>query len=185
MKIMEDKEKELKKVALNDAATPTDLEDLAEEEVAQAFEGLKVGAGGGGAPHSIMPDPKMEAEIKEMFQEIVSQYITPIGKSIKSIANGDTSERSLDICIGALKPLILACEEIHYNDIYDVLKSIEQPLVTFREGKKRLLSKKDLRNITTDYKELTRLICRSVGSEMVETSPTGTVRVATVNTGVM
>lgn len=178
---MEDKEKELKK-SLNDTATPSDLEDLAEEEVAQAFEGLKVGAGGGGAPHSIMPDPKMEAEIKEMFQEIVSQYITPIGKSIKSIANGDVSERNLDICIGALKPLILACEEIHYNDIYDVLKSIEQPLVAFREGKKRVLSKKDLRNVTTDYKELTRLISRSVGSDM-ETSPTGTVRIATVNTG--
>lgn len=180
---MEDKEKELKKATLNEAETPTDLEDLAEEEVAQAFEGLKVGAGGGGAPHSIMPDPKMEAEIKEMFQEIVSQYITPIGKSIKSIANGDVSERNLEICIGALKPLILACEEIHYNDIYDVLKSMEQPLVAFRDGKKKLLSKKDLRNITTDYKELTRLISRSVGSEMIETSPTGTVRIATVNTG--
>jgi hypothetical protein len=178
---MEDKDKEIKKPILD--AIPTDLEDLGEEEVAQAFEGLKVGAGGAGAPHSIMPDPKMEAEIKEMFQEIVSQYITPIGKSIKSIANGDISERNLDICIGALKPLILACEEIHYNDIYDVLKSIEQPLVAFREGKKRLLSKKDLRNITTDYKELTRLISRSVGSDMVETSPTGTVRIATVNTG--
>ena len=149
--------------------------------MAQAVEGLKVGEGGGGAPHSIMPDPKMEAEIKEMFQDIVSQYITPIGKSIRLISNGDFSERNLDICIGALKPLILACEEIHYNDIYDVLRSIEQPLMAFREGRKRLLSKKDIRNITTDYKELTRLISRSVGSEMVETSPTGTMKIAPVN----
>lgn len=178
---MEEKDKELRKTGLNNAGMSSDLEDLEEEEVAQAVEGLKVGEGGkGGAPHSIMPDPKMEAEIKEMFQDIVSQYITPIGKSIRLIAGGDLSERNLDICIGALKPLILACEEIHYNDIYDVLKSIEQPLVAFRDGKKRLLSKKDIRNITTDYKELTRLISRSVGSEMIETSPTGTMRIASV-----
>ncbi|MFY9223413.1 MAG: hypothetical protein WAQ98_12140, partial [Blastocatellia bacterium] len=173
-------EKDTKKPLLN-LEDPTDLEDLEEDEVAQAVEGLKVGEGGGGAPHSIMPDPKMEAEIKEMFQDIVSQYITPIGKSIRLISNGDFSERNLDICIGALKPLILACEEIHYNDIYDVLRSIEQPLIAFREGRKRLLSKKDIRNITTDYKELTRLISRSVGSEMVETSPTGTMKIAPVN----
>lgn len=178
---MEEKDKDLKKAIVNNAGVSSDLEDLEEEEVAQAVEGLKVGEGSkGGAPHSIMPDPKMEAEIKEMFQDIVSQYITPIGKSIRLIANGDLSERNLDICIGALKPLILACEEIHYNDIYDVLKSIEQPLVAFREGKKRLLSKKDIRNITTDYKELTRLISRSVGSDMIETSPTGTMRIASV-----
>jgi hypothetical protein len=172
-------EKDTKKPLLN-LEDPTDLEDLEEDEVAQAVEGLKVSQGSGGAPHSIMPDPKMEAEIKEMFQDIVSQYITPIGKSIRLISNGDFSERNLDICIGALKPLILACEEIHYNDIYDVLRSIEQPLIAFREGRKRLLSKKDIRNITTDYKELTRLISRSVGSEMVETSPTGTMRIAPV-----
>ncbi|MBN8722635.1 MAG: hypothetical protein J0M03_06875 [Acidobacteria bacterium] len=177
-------EKDTKKPLLN-LEDPTDLEDLEEDEVAQAVEGLKVGQGSGGAPHSIMPDPKMEAEIKEMFQDIVSQYITPIGKSIRLISNGDLSERNLDICIGALKPLILACEEIHYNDIYDVLRSIEQPLIAFREGKKRLLSKKDIRNITTDYKELTRLISRSVGSEMVETSPTGTMRIAPVNASLM
>ncbi|MEM4251677.1 MAG: hypothetical protein QW828_07580, partial [Candidatus Bathyarchaeia archaeon] len=81
--------------------------------------------------------------------------------------------RNIDICIGALKPLIMAAEEIHYNDIFDVLKSIEQPLVAFRQGKKRLLSKKDVRNISTDYKELTRLISRSVAADTLEISMSG------------
>lgn len=176
---MEDKDPEIaKKTALSDGEMPSDLEDLGEEEVAQAFESLKMGQGEKGTNPSIIHDPKMEAEIKEMFRDIVSQYITPVGKSIRALDNGDTSERNIEICIGALKPLTGAAEEIHYNDIYDVLKSIEQPLVAFQSGKKRLLSKKDIRNITTDYKELMRLISRSVGSEMVETS-TGTVRATT------
>src|SRR5438874_1514278 len=143
---MEDKDLELEKKAADEENS--ELEDLGEEEVAQAVEGLKLGQGERGNSHSIMHDPKMEAELKEMFRDIVSQYITPVGKSIRALVNGDLSERNIDICIGALKPLILASEEIHYNDIYDVLKSIEQPMFAFRQGKKRLLSKKDIRNIS-------------------------------------
>jgi hypothetical protein len=171
---MEEKDLELaKKAAQADAEEPSDLEDLGEEEVAEAVEGLKLGHGERGNSLSIMQDANMEAEIKEMFRDIVSQYIAPVGKSIRALVNGDLSEHNIDICIGALKPLILASEEIHYNDIYDVLKSIEQPLVAYRQGKKRLLSKKDIRNISTDYKELVRLISRSVGSEAVESNSTG------------
>ncbi|MEW6734590.1 MAG: hypothetical protein AB1489_24915 [Acidobacteriota bacterium] len=171
---MEKKDLELaQNAATANGEEPSDLEDLGEEEVAQAVEGLKLGQGERGSSPSIVHDPKMEAEIKEMFRDIVSQFITPVGKSIRALLNGDLSERNIDICIGALKPLILAAEEIHYNDIYDVLKSIEQPLVSFREGKKRLLSKKDIRNISTDYRELMRLISRSVGSEMIEMNSTG------------
>lgn len=154
-----------------------DLENLEDEEVAQAVEGLKVDRHSSGGTPSIVHDAKVEAEIKEMFRDIVSQYITPVGKSIRALVNGDISNQNLEICVGALKPLILACEEIHYNDIYDALKSIEQPLIAFRDGKKKLLSKKDIRNITTDYKELMRLISRSVGTEMLETNSTGSVRV--------
>src|SRR5262249_40958491 len=118
---MEEKDLELvKKAAVSDGDMPSDLEDLGEEEVAQAVEGLKMGQGERGSSPSIVHDPKMEAEIKEMFRDIVSQYIAPVGKSIRALANGDVSERNIDICIGALKPLILAAEEIHYNDIYDV-----------------------------------------------------------------
>lgn len=164
---MEEKEKQ----AATDA--PSDLEDLREEEVAQAVEGLKLNTGGQGNNPSLSHDRKVEAELKEMFRDIVSQFITPVGKSIRAIANGDHSERNVDICIGALKPLIMAAEEIHYNDIFDVLKSIEQPLVAFRQGKKRLLSKKDVRNISTDYKELTRLISRSVAADTLEIATSG------------
>lgn len=172
-------EKNLDLLKKSAAEMPSDLEDLGEEEVAQAVDGLKIGQGERGSSPSIVHDPKMEAEIKEMFRDIVSQYITPVGKSIRALANGDLSERNIDILIGALKPLILACEEIHYNDIYDVLKSIEQPLTAFREGKKRVLSKKDIRNITTDYKELMRLISRSVGTELLDNTTTGSIMRAT------
>jgi hypothetical protein len=103
----------------------------------------------------------------------VSQYIKPVGKSIRALAEGDTSEYNVDICIGALRPLISAAEKIHYNDIYEVLKSIEQPLVSYRNGKKQTLSKKDIRNITIDYRELTQLISRSVGSNVTEMVVTG------------
>ncbi|MCS6883977.1 MAG: hypothetical protein RMM17_11125 [Acidobacteriota bacterium] len=148
------------------------LEDLREEEVAQAVEELPINQGESSSGPSLAHDRKVEAELKEMFRAIVSQFITPVGKSIRSIIAGDHSERTIDMCIGALKPLIMAAEEIHYNDIYDVLKSIEQPLTAFRQGKKRLLSKKDLRNLSTDYKELTRLISRSVASDTTDTRTT-------------
>lgn len=173
---MEEKEKR----TATDA--PSGLEDLREEEVAQAVEGLKLGAGGQGSNPSLSHDRKVEAELKEMFRDIVSQFITPVGKSIRAIANGDHSERNIDICIGALKPLIMAAEEIHYNDIFDVLKSIEQPLVAFRQGKKRLLSKKDVRNISTDYKELTRLISRSVAADTLEIAVSGVRSTTAANT---
>src|ERR1043166_8828222 len=122
---MEDKDQDVEKKEAADEEEPSDLEDLGEEEVARAVEGLKLGQGERGNSLSIMHDPKMEAELKEMFRDIVSQYITPVGKSIRALINGDTSERNINILIGALRPLILASEEIHYNDIYDVLKSIE------------------------------------------------------------
>jgi hypothetical protein len=173
MDMEEMEEKDLESIKKANDEERSDLEDLGEEEVAQAVEGLKIGQGEIGDNLSIMHDANMEAELKEMFRDIVSQYITPVGKSVRALVNGDLSEHNIDICIGALKPLILASEEIHYNDIFDVLKSIEQPLVAFRKGKKRLLSKKDIRNISTDYKELVRLISRSVGSETVESNSTG------------
>ncbi|MBL8149481.1 MAG: hypothetical protein JNN15_06100 [Blastocatellia bacterium] len=158
-------EKEAAEKALSEEQSV--LEDLREEEVVQAVEDLRLGKGEGSHP-SLIHDRKVEAELKDMFRDIVAQFITPVGKSIRALASGDLSDKNIEICIGGLKPLIMAAEEIHYNDIYDVLKSIEQPLMAFKQGKKRVLSKKDLKNITTDYKELKKLITRSVGGESIE-----------------
>lgn len=89
-------------------------------------------------------DDYMENELREMFQSIIAQYLTPIEFAVERIRGGDNSKRTAEEGLEALMPILSASESLEYKDITENLKELERPLRGLAEGTRRRLTKRDL-----------------------------------------
>lgn len=155
------------------------LAELGDEDISAAIDGLMSPSGAYAAvtpQERLAHDRQTDAELKEMFSNIVLQFLEPVGYAIRQLteivpqaaANPSlmsTIRGTIDACTGSLKPLINAADTIKYHDIYDVLKAIERPLTDIQQGKRKTLTERDAKNLNRDFTELTRLIQQSLGQE--------------------
>jgi hypothetical protein len=153
-------------------------EDAGDEDIAAAIDGLITPTGAFQAPtpeERLAYERQTEAELKEMFSNIVWEFLQPVGLSLHTLSDyvaraGEGAEKSriihgtIDACIGALRPLIKASETIRYHDIVDVLRAIERPLTEMQGGKRKSLTERDTKNLMRDFNELDRLIRQSLSA---------------------
>ncbi|HNJ40940.1 MAG TPA: hypothetical protein PKZ53_10660, partial [Acidobacteriota bacterium] len=155
------------------------LAELGDEDISAAIDGLMSPSGAYAAvtpQERLAHDRQTDAELKEMFSNIVLQFLEPVGYAIRQLTEivpqavtnpslMTTIRGTIDACTGSLKPLINAADTIKYHDIYDVLKAIERPLTDIQQGKRKTLTERDAKNLNRDFTELTRLIQQSLGQE--------------------
>jgi hypothetical protein len=89
-------------------------------------------------------DDYMEAELREMFQSIIAQYLRPIASAVERVRGGDTTKRTAQEGLDALAPIVSAAESLEYADVVAELKRIEGPLAELARGAKRRLGKREL-----------------------------------------
>lgn len=162
-------------------------DDLGDDDIVAAIDELIHPTGmfqAVSARDQLAYDRQTEAELKSMFNNIVWEFLEPVGLSLYTLSDyvvrsgGEGAEKSriilgtVDACIGALRPLIKASETIKYHDILDVLKSIERPLIDVQTGKRKALTERDTKNLTRDFNELRRLIHQSLSADGVTTQAT-------------
>lgn len=99
-------------------------------------------------------DDYVEAELREMFQSIIAQYMRPIEFAIEQIRAGEATRRIAEEAFEALRPIREASETLEYEDITNILVRIEQPLSDLANGAKRKLIKRDLNELNEAWNQL-------------------------------
>ncbi len=99
-------------------------------------------------------DDYVEAELREMFQSIIAQYMRPIEFAIEQIRAGEANRRIAEEAFEALRPIREASETLEYEDITNILVRIEQPLSDLANGAKRKLIKRDLNELNEAWNQL-------------------------------
>ena len=136
------------------------LDNLEPEEFMQRFDEIfnRDASLPGALKELVTLDDYMERELREMFQSIVAQYVSPVERTIERLRSGEFAKSIAEGGLEAIAPIIAAAESLKYADIAGLLREIESPLAELRGGGKRRLTKKEMTAISSAWERLGELL---------------------------